>query len=154
MRSTWRMALALLVGATIATAGFVQVALAQEGDTGSTDEKVTFTWGSTGEPSSLNPMSGYLAEDFYFWTASYHLLIDWDENLGVDKSTGPGSGLVTEVEMSDDAMSYTYHLKDDIMWSDGKPLTAEDVAYSLLRNKDPEALTPFAEGIRRYLTPH
>ena len=147
MRSTWRMALALLVGATIATAGFVQVALAQEGDTGSTEEKVTFTWGSTGEPSSLNPMSGYLAEDFYFWTASYHLLIDWDENLGVDKSTGPGSGLVTEVEMSDDAMSYTYHLKDDIMWSDGKPLTAEDVAFTLNLYKSNHAYLP-----QNYLT--
>jgi peptide/nickel transport system substrate-binding protein len=143
MRSTWRTILAFIVGATIATAGFVQVGLAQDtGSTGGKDEKVTFTWGGTGEPSSLNPMSGYLATDFYFWTASYHLLIDWDENLGVDKSSGPGSGLVTSVEMSDDAMSYTYHLKDGIMWSDGTPLTAEDVAYTLNLYKDNHAYLP------------
>lgn len=154
MRSTWRMVLAFVVGATIATAGFVQVALAQEeetgatGATGGTEEKVTFTWGSTGEPSSLNPMSGYLAVDFYFWTATYHLLIDWDENLGVDKDVDdPGSGLVTEVETSDDAMSYTYHLKDGIMWSDGQPLTAEDVAYTLNLYKGNHAYLP-----QNYLT--
>src|SRR3989304_2031716 len=113
MRSTWRMALALLVGATIATAGFVQVALAQE-DTGGggQDETVTFTYGSTGEPLTMNPMSGYLAVEFYFWTATYHLLIDWDQNLGVDKTTGPGSGLVTDVEGRDDGMTFTYTIKD------------------------------------------
>ena len=45
-------------------------------------EKVVFTWASTGEPSSLNPMSGYTATDFYFWAASYHLLVDFDQDLG------------------------------------------------------------------------
>jgi hypothetical protein len=51
----------MLVGA-IASGARAQVAVAQEtgGETGSTtDEKVVFTWGGTGEPSSLNPMSGY-----------------------------------------------------------------------------------------------
>jgi peptide/nickel transport system substrate-binding protein len=143
------MVLAFIVGATIATGGLVQAALAQDtGATGAEDEKLTFTWGSTGEPSSLNPMSGYLAVDFYFWTATYHLLIDWDENLGVDREfEDPGSGLVTEVEMSDDAMSYTYHLKDGIMWSDGQPLTAEDVAYTLNLYKGNHAYLP-----QNYLT--
>ena len=148
MRSTWRMALALLVGATIATAGFVQVALAQE-DTGGggQDETVTFTYGSTGEPLTMNPMSGYLAVEFYFWTATYHLLIDWDQNLGVDKTTGPGSGLVTDVEVSDDGMTFTYTIKDGIMWSDGEPLTAEDVAFTLNLYKSNHAYLP-----QNYLT--
>ena len=60
----------LLVGA-IACGARAQVAVAQEtgGDTGATDdEKVVFTWGVTGEPTSLNPMSGYSAIDGYFWT--------------------------------------------------------------------------------------
>ena len=35
-------------------------------------------------------MSGYLALDFYFWTPSYHLLVDWDENFGVDESGDAG----------------------------------------------------------------
>ena len=31
------------------------------------EEKVTFVYGDTGEPSSLNPFRGFLAIDFYFW---------------------------------------------------------------------------------------
>ncbi len=132
MRITLRTALAFMLGVTIATAGFVQLALAQDtGTTGGTDEKVTFTYGSTGEPLTMNPMSGYLAVEFYFWTATYHLLIDWDQNLGVDQEGGPGSGLVTDVQVSDDGMHYTYTIKDGILWSDGEPLTAEDVAFTL-----------------------
>jgi peptide/nickel transport system substrate-binding protein len=142
------MILAFAIGATLVTAGFVQAALAQdESPSAGTDQKVTFTWGGTGEPLSMNPMSGYLAVEFYFWTASYHLLIDWDQNLGVDDSGGPGAGLVTDVEMSDDAMHYTYHLKDGIMWSDGEPLTADDVAFTLNMYKSNHAYLP-----QNYLT--
>jgi ABC-type transport system substrate-binding protein len=32
-----------------------------------TDEKITFIYGDTSEPSSLNPFRGYLGTDFYFW---------------------------------------------------------------------------------------
>src|SRR5687768_13269056 len=56
-------------------------------------EAVRFTWASTGEPSSLNPMSGYLALDFYFWTPSYHLLVDFDTDFGVEPADDPGAGL-------------------------------------------------------------
>ena len=146
MRSMWRRLLSIAIGSMLVTAGFVQVALAQ--DTGTAgDEKVTFTWGSTGEPSSLNPMSGYLAVDFYFWTASYHLLIDWDENLGVDSNNDAGSGLVTDIQVSDDGMTYTYKIKDGLTWSDGEPLTAEDVAYTLNLYKGNHAYLP-----QNYLT--
>jgi peptide/nickel transport system substrate-binding protein len=128
-KGTLAIALALV---TMMAAAFATAALAQEttGTTGTTgeegsDDLVRFTWGSTGEPSSLNPMTGYLAVDFYFWTASYHLLVDFDTALGAE------DGLATEIETSPDSMEFTYTIRDDIVWSDGTPLTAEDVAYSL-----------------------
>jgi peptide/nickel transport system substrate-binding protein len=147
MRSTWRRALAFVVGVALITGGFVQAALAQETGAGGKKEKVVFTFASTGEPLTMNPMSGYLAIEFYFWTASYHLLIDWDQDLGVDKSGGPGAGLVTNVEVSPDGMTYTYTIKDGIMWSDGQPLTAEDVAFTLNLYKSNHAYLP-----QNYLT--
>jgi peptide/nickel transport system substrate-binding protein len=147
MRSTWRRALAFVVGVALITGGFVQAALAQETGAGGKKEKVVFTFASTGEPLTMNPMSGYLAIEFYFWTASYHLLIDWDQDLGVDKSGGPGAGLVTNVEVSPDGMTYTYTIKDGIMWSDGQPLTAEDVAFTLNLYKGNHAYLP-----QNYLT--
>ena len=132
----------VLVGA-IAGGVFIQAAFAQEttGATGATgqsdDEKVVFTWGSAGETSSLNPMSGYLALDFYFWTPQYHLLINWAQK---DFSAEPS--LATDVEVSDDSMTFTYTIRDDLTWSDGVPLTAEDVAYTLNLYKNNSAYLP------------
>jgi peptide/nickel transport system substrate-binding protein len=92
-------------------------------------------------------MSGYLALDFYFWTPSYHLLVDWNQNFGVDDSKGPGSGLADDIQVSDDLMTFTYHIRDDVVWSDGEPLTAEDVAYTLNLYKGNHAYLP-----QNYLT--
>jgi peptide/nickel transport system substrate-binding protein len=128
----------MLVGA-IASGARAQVAVAQEtgGETGSTtDEKVVFTWGDTAEPTSLNPMSGYTALDFYFWTPQYHMLIDYDENFGAEP------GLATDVETSADNMTFTYTISDQFVWSDGEPVTAEDVAYTMNLYKSSHAYLP------------
>jgi peptide/nickel transport system substrate-binding protein len=36
-------------------------------------------------------------------------------------------------EASADGLTYTFHLHDNVMWWDGKPLTAEDIAFSINR---------------------
>lgn len=147
--SRGRVVAAFVLVGLLAAGAFANIALAQDtgGDTGGSGDKVRFTWGSTGEPSSLNPMSGYLALDFYFWTPSYHLLVDWDQNFGVDNSGDAGSGLANEIEVSDDLMEFTYHIRDDVVWSDGTPLTAEDVAFTLNLYKGNHAYLP-----QNYLT--
>ncbi|MEX2421537.1 MAG: ABC transporter substrate-binding protein [Actinomycetota bacterium] len=136
-----RLSVALMLVGAVASLALVQAALAQDQTGSAPDEPVVFTWGSTGEPSSLNPMSGYLAIDFYPWTTSYHLLIDFDENFGAEPS------LATGVEVSEDNMTFTYTIRDDIVWSDGTPLTAEDVAYTLNLYKNNNAYLP-----QNYLT--
>jgi len=134
-----RLAIALMLAGALASTAMAQVAFAQEtgGETGgTTDEKVTFTWGDTGEPTSLNPMSGYTALDFYFWTPQYHMLIDYDENFDAEP------GLATDVETSADNMTFTYTISDQFVWSDGEPVTAEDVAYTMNLYKSNHAYLP------------
>ena len=133
-----RLAIALMLAGALASAAMAQVAFAQEtgGETGATDEKVTFTWGDTAEPTSLNPMSGYTALDFYFWTPQYHMLIDYDENFGAEPS------LATDVETSSDNMTFTYTISDQFVWSDGEPVTAEDVVYTMNLYKSNHAYLP------------
>ena len=41
--------------------------------------------------------------------------------------------LATEVSISDDAMTYLFTLREDVVFHDNTPMTAEDVQYSLLR---------------------
>ncbi|MFM8944782.1 MAG: ABC transporter substrate-binding protein [Actinomycetota bacterium] len=135
MRARRMVAAAALAAVTLGIVG--GAAFAQTAEE-SPAEKVVFTWGGTGEPDSLNPMTGYLAVDFYFWTAAYHLLVDYDENFGVDAD----SGLVTDVQVGADNMSFTYTIRSGILWSDGEPLTARDVAFTLNLYKDRNAYLP------------
>ena len=101
------------------------------------DEKVVFVYGDTGEPSSLNPFKGYLAIDFYFWNWSYHLPI----TFGVE-DLGAVPDFVTGTEVSEDGTTFTYTVRDDLMWSDGEPMTAQDMAFTLNLYKDKHAYLP------------
>lgn len=47
-------------------------------------------------------------------------------------------GLATSWEQSEDGRSWTFHLRDDVRFSNGRQMTAEDVVFSLSRLTDPE----------------
>ena len=51
----------------------------------------------------------------------------------LDESGAPQKELCKDYTLSDDGLTYTFTLKDDIMWSDGAPITAYDFEYSVLR---------------------
>jgi ABC-type oligopeptide transport system substrate-binding subunit/class 3 adenylate cyclase len=42
-------------------------------------------------------------------------------------------------EISSDGLRYVFHLRDDLQWSDGEPLTAHDVEFGIKRVLDPSA---------------
>ena len=41
-------------------------------------------------------------------------------------------------DVSDDSLTWTFHLRPGMTWSDGTPVTAEDYAYTVRRMADPE----------------
>ena len=88
-RTKFRLGITLMLAAAFASMTLAQAAFAQDttGATGSTndDQKVVFTWAETAEPDSVNPMTGYSAIEFYFWTASYHLPIDFNADFGPEQ---------------------------------------------------------------------
>ena len=48
-------------------------------------------------------------------------------------------GLAESWDMSDDGLTYTFHLRPNVLFSDGTPMTAQDVLYSWVRAaNDPE----------------
>ncbi|WP_223066175.1 ABC transporter substrate-binding protein [Paenibacillus caui] len=47
-----------------------------------------------------------------------------------DEQGLPASGLAESWEVSADQLTYTYHLRKDLKFSDGTPLTADDVAFT------------------------
>ncbi|WP_207768759.1 ABC transporter substrate-binding protein [Pelagivirga sediminicola] len=54
------------------------------------------------------------------------------------------SGIAKEWEVSDDGLTYTFRLHDNVQFCDGKKLTADDVVYSIERWIDPETNSPVA----------
>ena len=46
-------------------------------------------------------------------------------------------GQAASYEVSEDLLTYTFTLRDDIYWSDGQPVTANDFVYSWRRYVDP-----------------
>ncbi len=55
----------------------------------------------------------------------------------------PQPGLAESWETSEDGLTWTFHIRDGVLWSDGEPLTAADIAFTYNRILDggPEAAT-------------
>jgi ABC-type oligopeptide transport system substrate-binding subunit len=47
------------------------------------------------------------------------------------------AGTADEWTLSDDGLTYTFHIREDACWSNGEPVTAEHFAFSLRRLVDP-----------------
>ena len=58
--------------------------------------------------------------------------------------TPPTPGQAESVEISEDGLTYTFHLREGLKWSDGTPLTAHDFVYSWQRAVDPATGADYA----------
>ncbi|MCF6095228.1 ABC transporter substrate-binding protein [Microaerobacter geothermalis] len=54
----------------------------------------------------------------------------YDTLFQLDENNQPQPWLVKDYEISEDGLTYTFKLHDDVKWHDGKPLTAEDVKFT------------------------
>jgi peptide/nickel transport system substrate-binding protein len=95
--------------------------------------KLTFTVGITNDIDSMNPFLGYLAEAYEVWAVVYDQL-----TVYASKDFTPTPSLAESWTASPDGKTWTYKIRQGIRWSDGKPLTAKDVAYTFNRVKKGE----------------
>src|SRR5208283_532169 len=56
----------------------------------------------------------------------------------------PVPGLADHWEISGDGKTYTFHLRTNLVWSTGEPITADDVVYSWIRALDPMTAADYA----------
>ncbi len=97
------------------------------------DDTVTMTIGLLQDMSSPNVTVGYLVPEFEVWNLQYASLTSKSAD---DFSTVPG--LAESWEESNDGLTYTYTLREGLLWSDGEPITADDIAYTINRSRDEE----------------
>lgn len=89
-------------------------------------------------PKNLDPR---YATDASGMRISQHLLfsslVQLDNNLQIVPQLAQSWEIVND-------STYTFHLKKNVSFHDGKPLTAHDVAYTFEHLRDPETKSPFA----------
>ncbi|MEP7135576.1 MAG: peptide ABC transporter substrate-binding protein [Chloroflexota bacterium] len=82
------------------------------------------------EPDNLNPM--YTSMSFSGYLRPFYLKPSWD----FDENAQPVPVLVKEIPsaanggLSADGKTITLKLRDDVKWSDGEPLTADDYVFT------------------------
>ena len=91
----------------------------------------TLTFARNQEPQSLNPMVGS-ADNGSIFT----IMQMCDQLVRATGDPDPQPGLAESWERSDDGLTWTFHLRD-AQFSDGSPVTADDVVFSLTRWADP-----------------
>jgi peptide/nickel transport system substrate-binding protein len=92
----------------------------------------TLTIGMLSEPSSLNPLR-------LSFTASTDIHEKLFLNLHrFDKDMNIVAGLARSWKFSEDFKEVTYYLRKDVKWSDGQPVTAEDVKFTFDMMRDPQ----------------
>ena len=75
------------------------------------------------------------------------LLHSFECLLTVDQNGQLTEGQAESWETSDDGLTWTFHLRDGLKWSDGSDLTANDFVYSWKRVCDPDVAAPYAETV-------
>jgi peptide/nickel transport system substrate-binding protein len=99
---------------------------------GSTEDEGVVLRVGLGQPwTSLNVTVGFEVSAYEIWNLHYATLTD---KAADDFATTPG--LAESWEGSDDGLTYTYTLREGLQWSDGTPLTAEDIAWTINTSRD------------------
>ena len=80
------------------------------------------------EPADLDPQLATTANDYTVLSALFEGLVSEDP---VDLHPVPG--VAESWELSPDNLTYTFHLRADTRWSDGRPVTARDFLASWRR---------------------
>jgi peptide/nickel transport system substrate-binding protein len=121
-----------LIGAGL-LAGIASTLLIVPNAAAQDESQVTLTVGLLQDIDSPNVTAGYLVSSYELWNLQYATLTD---KAADDFATIPG--LAESWESSDDGLTHTYTLREDLTWSDGEPLTAEDIAWTINTSRDQE----------------
>lgn len=101
-------------------------------------QAVTLQMHNGGDPGSLDPHK--VSGDW-----ENRVVGDYIEGL-VTEDAGANAipGQAESWEISEDGTVYTFHLRDDIFWTDGEPVTAEDFEFAFQRIMDPATASDYA----------
>lgn len=146
------LAVTMVIGLTACGSGSDSTTAAEDGQTTEATDGTTETTETTdGEkilsvqvgpnPETIDPALNSAVDGGNMLLHSFECLLAVDENGQLI----PGQAETWET--SEDGLTWTFHLRDGLKWSDGSDLTANDFVYSWKRVCDPMVAAPYAETV-------
>ncbi len=122
-------------GLLVAVSGFITMMLAAGGAWAQTTTTPSagadgtapsiFVEGTTNDMRTVNPWKALESPEYELLNLNFDLLEYFNKD---DLTAAPG--MATSWTQSEDGLTWTFTLRDDIKWQDGEPLTAADVAFT------------------------
>ncbi len=96
----------------------------------------TLREGVIGSPRFVNPLLATSDTDHDLVNLLYAGLMRHDNAGGFEPE------LAASYEISPNGLMYTFHLRDNLVWHDGQPLTTEDILFTIERARNPAIRSP------------
>lgn len=96
----------------------------------------TLTEGVIGNPRFINPVLAISEADKNLTSLVYSGLVRITPEGSVEND------LADSLDVSESGLSYTAHIREDAVFHDGKPVTAEDVIFTIQKVTDPTIKSP------------
>ncbi|MDO4338212.1 MAG: ABC transporter substrate-binding protein [Eubacteriales bacterium] len=126
----------LLCAFAMTAALFTSQAITVSAD--ASDNSVIVTMPTTSEPESgFDPAYGWGAGEHVHEPLIQSTLVRTTKDLGIEND------LATEYGCSEDGLTWTVKIRDDVKFTDGEPLTAEDVAFTYNLCRDNSSVNDF-----------
>ena len=108
------------------------------GDAADNDEGVVLQRGNGAEPNTLDPHQAN-------GTWENNIIGDMLIGLFTENSEAkPVFGSAVSHDISEDGLTHTFKIREDMLWSDGVPVTAGDFVFAWQRILDPQTAAPYA----------
>jgi oligopeptide transport system substrate-binding protein len=101
-----------------------------------TSKPITACVGS--EPLSIDPAINQSVDGATYLVHAFEGLTKTDKNLAIVP------GIASKWDISKDGLTWTFHLRTDAKWSDGKSVVANDFVYAWQRAVDPVTASAYA----------
>jgi oligopeptide transport system substrate-binding protein len=100
------------------------------------DQVVRYNLGA--EPKTIDPALNDAVDGATVVTNCFEGL------MRLDSKDQPVAGVAEKYEMTSDGLKYTFHLRKNAVWSDGKPVKAQDFEYAWKRALNPDTAANYA----------
>ena len=87
------------------------------------------------EPNSIDPALNSAVDGAIMTHHAFEGLLKWVDDGEGNAKLAPGQA--ESWDTSEDGLKWTFHLRDGITWTDGKPVTAQDFVFAWNRLVDP-----------------